>query len=106
MIFVGGSYSFQLLQMAHVKNAGGGPSDEDPRPLPRQPVDAKGKATKKLATKKRKYPDADTTRAVAVTEAAERAEREEMLGVVLLLHISFHQLRGPQSRRLSVVMVV
>ena len=36
--------------MAHVKNVGGGPSDEDPRPPPRQPVDTKGKATKKLAT--------------------------------------------------------
>ena len=56
--------------MAHVKNVGGGPGDEDPRPLPRQPTDAKGKATKKLATKKRKYPDADIARA-----AAERAER-------------------------------
>ena len=55
--------------MAHVKNVKGGPGDEDPRPPPRQPIDAKGKATKKLATKKRKYPDVDTTRA-----AAEHAE--------------------------------
>ena len=55
--------------MAHVKNVGGGPDDEDPRSPPRQPIDAKGKATKKLATKKRKYPDVDTTRA-----AAERVE--------------------------------
>ena len=61
--------------MAHVKNVGGGPGDEDPRPLPRQPTDAKGKATKKLATKKRKYLDADTARAAAVAEAAERIER-------------------------------
>ena len=61
--------------MARIKNVEGGPSDEDQRPPPRQPTDAKDKATKKLATKKRKYPDADTTRAVAVTEAAERAER-------------------------------
>ena len=50
--------------MAHVKNVGGGPGDEDPRPLPRQPIEAKGKATKKLAMRKRKYPNADTTRAV------------------------------------------
>ena len=56
--------------MAHVKNVGGGPSDEDPRPLPRQPTDAKGKATKK-----RKYPDADIARAAVVAEATERAER-------------------------------
>ena len=55
--------------MACVKNVRGGPGDEDPRPPPRQPVDSKGKATKKLATKKRKYPDADIARAVVVAEA-------------------------------------
>ena len=56
MFLVRGSRSFQ---MARVKNAGGGLGDEDPRPLPRLPTDVKGKA-KKLATKKRKYADADT----------------------------------------------
>ena len=56
--------------MARVKNVGGGPGDEDPRPPPRLPSDAKGKAMKK-----RKYPDADTTRAAAVAEATEHAER-------------------------------
>ena len=61
--------------MAHVKNAGGGPGDEDPRHPPRLPADPKGKATKKLATKMRKYPDAETARAVIVAEAADRAER-------------------------------
>ena len=61
--------------MARVKNVGGGPGDEDPRPPPRLPIDAKGKAMKKLATKKRKYPNADTARAATVAEAAERAER-------------------------------
>ena len=61
--------------MAHVKNVGGGPSDEDPRPLPRLPADPKGKATKKLATKKQKYPDADIARAATVAEATERAKR-------------------------------
>ena len=61
--------------MARVKNVGGGPGDEDPRHPPRLPTDAKGKATKKLTTKKRKYPDADTARAAAVVEAAERAGR-------------------------------
>ena len=71
--------------MAHVKNVRGGLGDEDPRPPPRQPADAKGKATKKLATKKCKYPDADTARVAVVAEAIERAEREEVLGVVLLL---------------------
>ena len=60
--------------MAHVKNAEGGPGDEDPRPPPRLLADVKGKA-KKLATKKRKYPDADTEKATAVAAAAERAER-------------------------------
>ena len=60
--------------MARVKNTRGGPGDEDPRCPPRLPVDLKGKATKKLATKKRKYPDADTARAAAVATAAEPAE--------------------------------
>ena len=61
--------------MARVKNAGGGPGDEDPRRLPRLLADPKGKAMKKIATKKRKYPDAETARAAAVVEAVERAER-------------------------------
>ena len=61
--------------MAHVKNIEGGPVDEDPRAPPRQPIDAKGKATKKLATKKHKYPNADTARAAVVAEAVECVER-------------------------------
>ena len=61
--------------MACVKNVGGGPCDEDPRPPPHQPIDAKGKATKKLATRKRKYPDAEIARAIAVVEVVECAER-------------------------------
>ena len=39
------------------------------------PVGTKGKVMKKTASKKRKYPDAETARAAAVAEAAERAER-------------------------------
>ena len=75
--------------MARVKNAGGGPGDEDPRRPPRLPIDPKGKATKKLATKKRKYPDADTARAAAVAEAAERAEGGgTRSGVVIADHLS------------------
>ena len=61
--------------MPHVKNVEGGPGDEDLRPPPRQPTDPKGKATKKLATRKRKYLDAETARAAVVAEAAEHAER-------------------------------
>ena len=61
--------------MARVKNAEGGLGDEDPRPPPRLPTDVKGKATTKLATKKRKYVDADTERAAGVAAAADRAER-------------------------------
>ena len=61
--------------MVRVKNVGGGPGVEDPRRPPRLPIDPKGKATKKTATKKRKYLDAETARAAAVAEAAERAER-------------------------------
>ena len=61
--------------MAHTKNVGGGLGDDDRRPLPRLPIDPKGKATKKIASKKRKYPDVETARAAAVAEAAEHAER-------------------------------
>ena len=61
--------------MARTKNVGGGPGDEDPRPLPCQPAEPKGKATKKLAVRKRKYPDADIARATIVAEATERAKR-------------------------------
>ena len=60
--------------MAHVKNAGGGPGDEDSRPPPRLPYEAKGKATKKLATKKCKYLDANTARAAAVAATSEHVE--------------------------------
>ena len=60
--------------MAHVKDAGGGPSDEDPRHPPRLPANPKGKATNKLATKKQKYPDADIARAATGAVAAEHAE--------------------------------
>ena len=60
--------------MAHVKNIGGGPGD-DSRPPPRQPIDAKGKATKKLVMKMHKYPDADTVRVATVVEATDRVER-------------------------------
>ena len=61
--------------MARTKNVGGGPGDEDPRPSPCQHVEPKGKATKKLAVRKHKYPDVDTVRAAVVVEAAARAER-------------------------------
>ena len=61
--------------MARAKNVAGGPGDDDRRPPPHLPTDPKGKATKKIASKKRKYPDAETARAATVTEAAERAER-------------------------------
>ena len=67
--------SLQIHQMARTKNVGGGLGDEDQRPPPRQSIDHKGKAMKKLATRKRKYPDVETARATAVAEAVERAER-------------------------------
>ena len=62
-------------QMARTKNVGGGLGDDDRRPPPRLPAGTKGKATKQVTSKKRMYPDTETARAVAVTEAAERAER-------------------------------
>ena len=61
--------------MARTKNVGGGPGDDDQRPPPRLPADPKGKATKKIASKKRKYPDAEIARAAVVAEAVERANR-------------------------------
>ena len=61
--------------MARTKNVGGGPGHDDRRPPPRLPIDPKGKATKKIASKKRKYLDVETARAAAVVEAAERAKR-------------------------------
>ena len=75
--------------MARVKNIGGGPGDEDPRSPPRLPTNAKGKATKKLATKKRKYPDADTERVAVVVAAADRVERGgARSGVVIVDQLS------------------
>ena len=64
-----------MFQMARVKNAEGGPGDEDPRPSPRLPTDVKGKATKKITLKKQKYADADTTRAATVVAVVEHVER-------------------------------
>ena len=61
--------------MARVKNAGGGLGDEDPRPPPHLPTDVKGKATKKITSKKQKYADADTARAAVVVATVERVER-------------------------------
>ena len=61
--------------MAHTKNVGGGPGDDDRRPPPRQPTGPKGKATKQVVSKKCKYLDAETARAATVAEAAESAER-------------------------------
>ena len=84
--------------MAHVKNVGGGPGDEDLRPPPRQPVDTKGKATKKLAMKKRKYPNADTARAAVVAEAVDHAERGgSRIGVVIGDPLSPAQRAGVQE---------
>ena len=75
--------------MAWMKNVGGGPGDADPTRLPRQPIEPKGKATKKLATQKRKYPDVETARAAVVAEAIERAERGgTRSGVVIADHLS------------------
>ena len=75
--------------MACTKNVGGGPGDDDQRPSPRLLADPKGKATKKIASKKRKYPDAEIAHAAAVVEAAEHAERGGAhSGVVIVDHLS------------------
>ena len=44
-------------------------------PPPRKPAGPKGKATKQVTSKKRKYPDIETARAAAIAEAADHAER-------------------------------
>jgi len=59
--------------MAHCKNIGGGPGDEDPRPPPRLIAQQKGKA-KKTTKKKHKFDDVEAERAAAVVAAIERAE--------------------------------
>ena len=75
--------------MARTKNGGGGPGDDDRRPPPRLPTGPKGKATKKVASKKLKYPNAETARAAVVAEAIERAERGgTRSGVVIEDHLS------------------
>ena len=75
--------------MARTKNVGGGPGDDDRRPPPRQPVGSKGKATKQVTSKKRKYPDIETARAAVVAEATERAERGgARSGVVIADHLA------------------
>ena len=61
-------------EMARCKNAGGGPGDEDPWPLPRLTAQQKGKA-KKTTKKKRKFDDVEAERAAIVAAAVERAER-------------------------------
>ena len=60
--------------MAHCKNAGGGPDDEDARPPARLTAQQKGKA-KMITKKKRKRDDVEAERAAAVVATVERAER-------------------------------
>ena len=56
-------------EMARCKNAGGGPGDEDPWPLPRLTAQQKGKA-KNTTKKKRKFDDVEAERAAAVIVVA------------------------------------
>jgi len=52
-------------------------------------ADPKGKAAKKVASKKHKYPDAEIARAAVVAEVVERAERGgTRSGVVIIDHLS------------------
>ena len=77
-------FTILSVQMARTKNVGGGPGDDDRRPPPRQPAGSKGKSTKQVTSKKRKYPDAETARAAAVAEAAEHVERGGARGGVVI----------------------
>ena len=92
--------------MARVKNVGGGPGDKGPRPPPRLPTDTKGKAMKKLATRKRKYLDADTVRAATIAEATECVERGGTRSGVVITDQLFLHLQGLHLSRLSAIMVV
>ena len=58
------------LEMAHCKNIGGGPNDEDLRLPPRLTPQQKGKA-KKTIKKKRKFDDVEAERAAAVAATTE-----------------------------------
>ena len=61
--------------MAHCKNVGGGPSNDERRP-PRLTEQEKAKGLKKTITKKKhKCGDIEAERAAAVVAAAEHAER-------------------------------
>ena len=60
--------------MAHCKNVGGGPGDEDPRPPSRLTAHQKGKA-KTITKKKRKLDDVEVERAAAMAATVEHAER-------------------------------
>ena len=62
--------------MAHCKNVGGGPGNEDPHPLLCLSVVEKNKgSTKTTSKKKHKRLDLDTERAIVVAKIAEGAER-------------------------------
>ena len=69
--------------MAHCKNAGGGPGDEDPRPPPRLTAQQKGKA-KTITKKKRKLDDVEAERAVAMAAIVECAKRGGSGSAVLI----------------------
>ena len=60
--------------MAHCKNIGGGPGDEDPTPSPCLTTQQKGKE-KKTTKKKHKFDDVEAERAAAVATTVEQAER-------------------------------
>ena len=87
--------------MARMKNVEGGPGDEDPRPPPRQPTEPKGKATKKLAIRKRKYPDEPQQ-----LQRPQSVPREEALVVESGLSIHSHQRQWLHFSVLSIFMVV
>ena len=91
--------------MARVNNARGGPGDEDPRPPPRLTAQEKGKV-KKTTTKERNLVDVETEREQQQWQSPLSEQREVELGVVSILPISYHQLRGLPSRGLRVIMVV
>ena len=69
--------------MTRCKNAGGGPSDEDPRPPPHLTAQQKGKA-KMTTKKKRKRDDVEVERVAAVAAAVEHAERGGSRGGIRL----------------------
>ena len=79
-----------MIVMAHCKNVGGGPGDDERR-LPRLTEQEKAKGPKKTVTKKKhKRGDIEEERATTIATVAERAERGGQGSGVRIGEAQFH----------------